>query len=201
MIAALARRWRAIRLPRPSAEAWDDAFAAGRWDFLAGRAEGARLALVAHYVAQAKPANGTILDLGCGEGLLRPGIAHLPYARYTGVALSAVAIERARADAAPRDRFEVGDAAGYVPATAPDVIVLNEMLYYLPDPDASVRALLAALAPGGSLIVSIYDKRKTRGLWRTLAWRTRTVDRARLTNAAGTKWQVAWLKPRDAEAA
>ena len=121
MIAALRRRWRAIRLPRPSAAQWDEGFAAGKWDFLAGRAERARLALVAHYVRLAAPAGATILDLGCGEGLLLEALGDLPFARYVGVDLSAVAVARAatRWAAEPRAAFVAGAPAGRRPPPPP----------------------------------------------------------------------------------
>ena len=147
MIASLARLWRDVRLPRPTAADWDRAYAGGRWDFLWNQAESPRVAMVAHYVRLALPPDAVVLDLGCGEGPLLDAVAPLPFRAYLGVDLSPVAIERAQARATNRSRFAIGDAATFVPDEAPHVIVLNEILYYLPDPEACVRRLLACLRP------------------------------------------------------
>lgn len=196
MIGGVARWWRSVRLPRPSAADWDASFARGDWAFLADRSESARLALVAHFVRIASPADAAIVDIGCGEGLLAEAIAHLPHRSYLGVDLSAVAIERASARASARELFKVADAATFTPVRPVDVIVLNEVLYYLEDIEGVVRRLIGALSPGGALVVSIYDKPKTRRLWREIARAAETVNSVSLSNAAGTRWRIALLRPR-----
>ncbi len=57
-------------------------------------------------------------------------------------------------------RFEVADICDYEPSTVYDVIVMREVLYYLPPsavPKIATR-MRDALAPGGILVIQIWNR-------------------------------------------
>lgn len=140
-------------------EAWDSTYGAGRWDYLADREEGARYRVLAGYVGRS-PAH--VLDLGCGVGLLRAHLPETTVLSYTGVDISARAIEQARAQGARRSEFVVASIEEWEPERLYDVIVFNEVLYYLSNPVATVRRYRQFLMPYGTVVVSMYRPRRLR---------------------------------------
>jgi trans-aconitate methyltransferase len=98
----------------------------------------------------------TVLDLGSGTGQNVP----LPETfRYHGVDISEIAIAAARKAARPNATFEVADVAEYTTTEKYDIIMLREVLYYLPA--AAQRSLLARmpemLNPDGIVITQIWS--------------------------------------------
>jgi SAM-dependent methyltransferase len=150
-------KWPMVTLIRPwpwlNARVWDLQYALGLWKYL-DRADGpAPLDLIGRYSARPR-----ILDLGCGTTVnlrLTPD----RYSHYHGVDISRAAIQRARALRRPDTTFEVADVLGYRPTSVYDVILLREVLYYLPVDEAAgmLLRLAQALTPHGAIIVSIYD--------------------------------------------
>ncbi|WP_157720416.1 class I SAM-dependent methyltransferase [Friedmanniella luteola] len=138
-------------------------------------------------------ADGFVLDVGCSQGIVQEG---LRYRRYVGVDRYAPALRRARGAGAPETTFVVGDAGRYVPDTAPDAVVLNEVLYYLPRPVRVVERYAALLAPDGVVVVSCYARTwTTRRLLRRLRRRLTLVSSERVV-AGPHAWEVAVLVPR-----
>lgn len=121
------------------------------------------------------PPGATILDLGCGQGLLAAllasasarhalgdwpaGWAPAPLGwRLRGIDLTARDIERARHAGGANAEFVAGDvrAADFGPA---DVVVILDVLHYI-DPPAQLdvlRRVRAALAGGGTLLMRVAD--------------------------------------------
>jgi 2-polyprenyl-3-methyl-5-hydroxy-6-metoxy-1,4-benzoquinol methylase len=101
------------------------------------------------------------LDMGCGEGQYTREIARrYPLASVLGTDVDAAAIAAAsRAAGATRNvRFLVHDAREALPeavlrGTGLDVVVLWMVLLYLPDKQAVLHRLAAALKPGGVLLL------------------------------------------------
>ncbi|MEJ3744247.1 methyltransferase domain-containing protein [Actinomycetes bacterium KLBMP 9797] len=140
--------------PRLNARIWDLQYALGLWSYL-DRAGGDSLPLdlIARYADRPR-----ILDLGCGTTVnLR--LARDRYRHYHGVDISRAAIRRARALRRPDTSFEVADVLAYRPTGTYDVVLLREVLYYFPleEIPGLLHRLAAALAPGGVIIVSLYD--------------------------------------------
>src|SRR2546423_12002448 len=98
----------------------------------------ARYAVIAGYLRHLKP-GGSVLDVGCGEGLLADHLRPFGYARYLGVDLSETAVRQAAGRVDERTAFTAADAESYVPAGRWDAIVLNESVYYFRDPLGTVR--------------------------------------------------------------
>jgi 2-polyprenyl-3-methyl-5-hydroxy-6-metoxy-1,4-benzoquinol methylase len=72
---------------------------------------------------------GSLLDVGCGEGVLQRRLRALGYARYLGIDSSEEAIARAQTERDARTEFRCADAETYMPQDRFDVIVFNEVLY------------------------------------------------------------------------
>src|SRR5712691_942935 len=87
-------------------------YASGCWDYLAGREEMPRYAVIAGYCAYRGEAAG-VLDLGCGTGALRRWLRPDDAVGYVGVDVSDIAIERARRDANGAGTFAAMDIATY----------------------------------------------------------------------------------------
>jgi len=99
----------------------------------------------------------TAADIGCGPGnsteLLQ---ARFPDARVTGMDSSADMIEAARKRLPDLD-FELDDIATWHNSGPFDVIFANASLQWVPDHATLFPALIAKLAPGGSLAVQMPD--------------------------------------------
>jgi SAM-dependent methyltransferase len=140
---------------------------------------------VHHY---AGAGSGTVLDVGCGDGILQE---RLGYGRYVGVELFAEAVARASERADHRTRFVHADATHYVPEETFDAIIWNECLYYLERPLETVERYLAFLKPQGVMIVSMfYQTFATRRLFRLLDARSERIASVRLSNHEGASWLV-----------
>ena len=134
---------------------WNHAYQSGNWD---GCDEGGQMSRYALLGGLITLSGGTaLLDVGCGRGLLRefirPGILH----SYTGVDISQAAIDKV-ADRKPHERFACARLEAWQPDQQYEVIVLNEVLYYLENPYAALDKMHQCLRPGGTIILSIYRK-------------------------------------------
>jgi SAM-dependent methyltransferase len=175
-------------------ETWESQYRVGVWDYLADASEQPRYQVITDYLV-AHGSGGSVLDVGCGEGLLRRHLAPFGYSRYVGVDLSETAVERLRAESAPGAEAVLADAAAYEPDGLFDAIVFNECLYYFDDPLAVVRRYLAHLAPDGVVVASMFRSRRTQAIGRLLAERLSVVSETRVANRRG-EWAIAVLSPR-----
>jgi trans-aconitate 2-methyltransferase len=100
---------------------------------------------------------GTAVDIGCGPGnsteLL---LQRFPDATIVGLDSSPEMIAAAR-QRLPQLRFSVEDIATWHDPGPFDVILANAALQWIPDHEQLLPALIAKLAPGGSLAVQMPD--------------------------------------------
>lgn len=155
------RRFRSrCRSERYSTHEWDREYTSNTWTYLTSLEQLPLYALIEGWRRQLKPA-GRVLDLGCGEGVL---FEHIPAERvpYVGVDLSEVAIHTARKKVPDGSlaQFICADFVRFEPPAGSlfDVIVFNEVLYYVDDPAAVVRRYRTAMAPNGLIIVSVFHR-------------------------------------------
>jgi len=104
----------------------------------------------------------TVLDVGCGGGLLSEAMAQRG-AIVTGIDLGEATIEVAELHALEGKvpvrylREPAETHAEHSPA-AYDVVTCMEMLEHVPEPDSVLRALHALVKPGGHVIVSTLNR-------------------------------------------
>ena len=97
----------------------------------------------------------SVLDVGCGVGGPGQLLAGETGCRYLGVEFSASAVAIAR-ERAPQLRFAVGRVPP-LPDGPFDVVLLLEAMLAVEDKDALVRAVAAALAPGGRFAFTLEE--------------------------------------------
>ena len=108
-------------------------------------------------------AAGTVLDIGCGTGVVSRGIAGHPgfTGRITGIDLSPVLIATgarlaAEEGVAARITFRVGDTRGLDLADgAFDAVVAHTLLSHVSDPLAVAKEIARVTRPGG--MIGIFD--------------------------------------------
>ncbi|MCW5892017.1 MAG: methyltransferase domain-containing protein [bacterium] len=107
-----------------------------------------------------------VLDVGCGDGRVTAAIAaRTPSGRVLGVDPSHDMIAfAARTHAAPNLAFEVGDARTLGHAGAFDRVVSFNALHWVHEQDAALRAIHAALRPGGRALLQLVPRTQRRSL-------------------------------------
>jgi len=133
---------------------WDREYATGGWEWLKGLSEAPHNYVIASYCGRIG-AGTAILDVGCGEGVLQSILRRDGYQRYVGIDVSPFAIEHAGAKADATTSFVVADALDYETEEQFDTVVLNEVMYYFPDPLAILQHLADRLNAGGHFVVSM----------------------------------------------
>lgn len=171
-----------------SAETWDAQYRAGGWTFMRRLDEVARYSVIAGYLHHLRP-GGSVLDVGCGEGLLLEHLRPLGYSRYQGIDLAAAAIEQAAPRADARTTFAAADAEAFASTERWDAVVFNECVYYFNDPVATVRRYGAWLEEGGAVIVSTFRSLRADAIARRLGEVLERIEETAITNEKGT-WVV-----------
>ena len=132
-----------------------------------GLTDAQRLARQAHVMARASAAflsrigvaaGWACLDIGCGDGQVTIAMARAvgPSGRAVGVDIDGDALGLARdaaRSAGSQATFERADAAGPIATEAFDLAYARLLLSHLVDPAAVVRAMRAAVRPGGTVAV------------------------------------------------
>lgn len=106
------------------------------------------------------PREGTILDVGCGFGMLSGLLAlDSPTRRVIGLDVDAAKIARAQRLFGDVATFRVADLDAARPDDLPlaDAAVVWDVLHHLADPDALLRHLAGWLRPDGLVVVKEND--------------------------------------------
>lgn len=111
----------------------------------------------------AELAHATIVDLGCGGGLLSIPLAERG-ARVTGVdrsagSLGAAELAARRSRVADRCHFVVADLCDTgLPSKSYDIALLSDVIEHLESPAAALREAARLLKPGGRLFVNTLNR-------------------------------------------
>jgi 2-polyprenyl-6-hydroxyphenyl methylase / 3-demethylubiquinone-9 3-methyltransferase len=115
------------------------------------------------YVDKRAPLSGrTVLDIGCGGGLMAEAMAARG-AKVTGIDLSEAALKVARLHLKESGRqvdyrhVSAEALAAELPGHF-DVITCLEMLEHVPDPGSVIRAIATMLKPGGQAVFSTLNR-------------------------------------------
>ncbi len=136
---------------RLQAVLWDFEYRRGRWTYLDRYDTSGLIKLISRYHT-----SGTMLDLGCGtaENFTPP-----PEFDYLGIDISRDAIRTAELLRRPNARYLVADVRDYHPSETFDVILMREVLYYLPVPDVCkvLDRMTDALTANGIAVIQIWN--------------------------------------------
>jgi SAM-dependent methyltransferase len=179
-------------------ELLDAQYASADWDYLRSIGEAPRFGVVSAYCRQLA-SNGSVLEIGCGEGFLLEHLDRSRYRHFTGIDISSVAIDRARALEDDRTTFLCTDAESYVPDRSHDLIVFNEVLEYFDDPLALVQRYEPFLTGDGSFVASMFAGIRTarsRRIWKALAAAYDITAHTRVSTHRSYLWNIKVLRPR-----
>jgi SAM-dependent methyltransferase len=195
--------WLSTRVPPTSysAEDWDKEYATGHLKRLENLAEIGHYGVILNYARVLEPRS--ILDVGCGNGILSPLLNHLSYESYLGVDLSPEAIRMATENHGnARNRFIVADAESFQSDQDFDLIIFNECLYYLKDPRGLMVSYKRWLRPGGHILVSMYISPANKEIWHKLEGDFALKDSMVAWNLRiSGGWSVGLLVPADSPGA
>jgi trans-aconitate methyltransferase len=165
----------------------------GGWDWLAAMDEMAHHQVLAGYFRHLKK-GGSLLDLGCGEGVLHDAVGKENYSYYIGIDLSDDAAKQGqerRGDA--KTFFYQGNMDKYVPPRKFDMIAINEALYFSDDALALLVRLEEYLEPEGYFMISMVDG-KGDHIWDRLNPMFSFVDENYVTNIKKITWVCRLLR-------
>ena len=94
---------------------WDKQYKSGRWDSLQSEKELRRYEKIIELMKTHGISNPSILDIGCGGGVLTMRMQDTPYSYFCGVDFSKVSIEKVKKYKYPNSDFEYADAIHYIP--------------------------------------------------------------------------------------
>ena len=144
---------------------WDKQYRKGRWDSLKTNKELSRYSTIVGYLTILGKEHPSILDLGCGEGVLNEKIPHVDYSYFLGIDFSGVSIEKAKEKKFENAEFECADVHKFMPKRKFDVIVFNEVFYYIHETERAnvLNRMIEHLENDGIIIASMY--REAPHLW------------------------------------
>jgi 2-polyprenyl-6-hydroxyphenyl methylase/3-demethylubiquinone-9 3-methyltransferase len=166
---------------------WDSEFAKGQWNYLESTNEDPIYRYLDKY-AQA----GAILDMGCGSGNTGNELDFSKYGSYTGVDISQVAIDKAKARTRANGRelkneYTCGDIETYVPNKRYDVILFRESLFYVTR--ARIKGVLDRysrhLKENGCVIVRLCNREKYAFIIELIERRYHVLDRHLVEQESG----------------
>lgn len=144
---------------------WNKQYKRGRWNNLKGDIEKIRYQTIIDFISKYAANNPSILDLGCGEGILCERMNHQHYSFFVGIDFSSVSIQNATQLNLPNTQFICTDIHSFAPDKKFDVIVFNEVFYYIHESEKKhvLNRMMDSLSPNGIIITSIF--REGHGCW------------------------------------
>jgi 2-polyprenyl-3-methyl-5-hydroxy-6-metoxy-1,4-benzoquinol methylase len=146
------------KLFKYSQERLDYQFKNNKWDWLASLDELPRYSILVGWHEYHNP-GGSILDLGCGQGILLKKFPNHSFSKYTAIDFSLEAVKQINQDSKV-EAFEA-DITKYVPTQKYDSIIFNESLYYVKNPITHLKNYFNYLNDNGYIFLSIHLKKNS----------------------------------------
>lgn len=142
---------------------WNKQYKSGKWDGLKSDIETIRYQTIIDYISQFGITNPSILDLGCGEGILCERLKNSDYSRFLGMDFSSVSTEKASKKSFKNAEFICTDIHQFLPTQKYDVIVFNEVFYYIhaAEKEKVLQTIMESLQPDGIIICSMFRNHKS----------------------------------------
>jgi SAM-dependent methyltransferase len=173
-----------------SFEAWNRVYASGHWDYLSNISELGRYALIANYVGRLRPRT-TVLDVGCGTGLLRSFFDNFEFEAYVGMDISEEAIRQASEKGFKRTHLLVGDFEESKPDGPFGVVIFNESIGYAKNPARTFQRYSDLLVPDGLLVISMFHIGiRSKAMWRNFEALQKPIHAVRIINEKRQAWDV-----------
>lgn len=180
---------------------WEEEYLRGDWDkFDDDPLERKRQAMIGSFCRDFYPP-GKILDVGCGFGTLVDFLNPAQVKNYLGLDVSEEAIKRAKLKRLANFKSVAWDK--FKAQNKFDIIVFNEIIYYL-DTIKTLKKSLKLLNSDGLVIISLsYRDKNERGqvrskkIWEISQRFLKTVKETVITGEAGGEkftWQIKVLK-------
>lgn len=145
-----------------STKTWEKEWETGKWAHLGATAvERSKAAVIIAMLNMFGPPNARILDVGCGNGNLVDLLSTEQRKNYLGMDISQEAIKQAK-QRWPDVSFLASQSESFVSSTRFDVIIFNEMLYYVDHYKVLQKYRDELLAPQGIIITSVWFSAKTK---------------------------------------
>lgn len=168
---------------------WEERFKEGKWNFIREIEEFARYSIILGYI-QFLQGTESILDVGCGEGILCERLCEEMYTRYVGIDFSSVAIDRVSVQKNDKNRFYVAKIEEFITHEKFDIIIFNECLYYFEDPISILQRYEDFLSENGMFIVSMHQIDNHQKLWEKIDKNYFINDSVSVTNKKGVCWTI-----------
>lgn len=158
---------------------WNTEYEQGKWDYLHSLDELGHNSILAGYARHVGARS--VLDVGCGCGHLLRLLENVE--SYVGLDISHAAIAKCQSLIGTQSQYTFieADLDAFTPATAFDLVVFNESLYYSKHPYETLKAYRSCLATNGNLAVSMYDNARAPRIWEALDALYETRDQTRVT--------------------
>jgi 2-polyprenyl-3-methyl-5-hydroxy-6-metoxy-1,4-benzoquinol methylase len=145
-----------------------------------------RYSIIAGYFQYFKP-EGSLIDVGCGEGILQEKLGPYSYSKYVGVDISEAAINQAVLRNDEKTAFVCNNALNYISTERFDAIVFNEILYYCDEPLEVVEKYKQYLKADGIIITSLYlSSDRAASIWKRLKANYSSLDEVKAANKLKT---------------
>jgi 2-polyprenyl-3-methyl-5-hydroxy-6-metoxy-1,4-benzoquinol methylase len=135
---------------------WDYQYKSGLWDVLKSPKEYERFEVVRKFIYQYSK-KGSLLELGCGIGLLQAALDRNSYKKYIGIDISNEAIKIAKRLEDQRTFYLKENMENYEPKDNFDLIVFSETIYYSKFPIALIEKYFNYVTVEGKIIISIFE--------------------------------------------
>ena len=138
---------------------WNYKYLIGKWDYIEN--EIPRYTKIVDFINYCYINNPKILDLGCGFGSLCKYLKEDDFSSLLGLDLSDTAIAKAKKRKYLNSNFIVADIQKFEVTEKFDIIILNEVIYYLDNYIETLSNLSKFFKNGnGYFIISIYGVRE-----------------------------------------
>ena len=164
---------------------FDDQFKTGFWDYLSNLDELAHYSIIVGYCYFWKP-HPSILDVGCGQGVLQGRLKIGSYSYFEGIDFSKEAILQAEHRLDSKTTFRVTPILDYKTEKLFDIIIFSESLYYLDNINEVSKVIdryTQFLEVNGKIIISHYNyAQNINRIWKELDKKLIFLDQVEVAN-------------------